>query len=563
MQTGDRAEHGEEATPRQQVHGPSGPCDSRDPRAQPLPGAGRAAGRAAGAGGPAAGTVGAARALLPAAGGPQPEAGGLELAPVLPAEVCGRQQTREKMKNSALLFSSASMSAFNKQRLQEEEQAGLERRRGRLRAVLQEERAQLEAELRDVTPDRSSLEGQLVQKNEALRTAREERRAKLAHELLREHWKKNSAELREAESALHKDHVVGRWQEQISERKRQEVAEQDQTRRFENEYEKTRKAALGRLKQAEEKKSREEQKRMEELREQMEELKLREEEATRLKKEQEALLVKQWELEKMEEDRKKVEERRKKTEMGHFLIRQYRAQLKRRAQQVQEELEADRNILAALLEGQQVDRRMESARRERAVADAAWMKRVIEEQLHLEQEREAEFDILHRSSTCVGETRSPVGEGEESQRTAHARGTLGQTAAAGAYDAEEQRGSGGVPEEKRTTDPGPGAGEGDPTPGGAARRGAQDGPEARDRRSGGAAAPRAVGGAVQETAGRGGGQGGRSPSGGGAEAGGAEDGQQRVPGEDSQPTSVRMDMSILPEANIVLPPKSIWRWQQL
>lgn len=58
--------------------------------------------------------------------------------------------------------------------------------------------------------------------------------------------------------------------------------------------------------------------------------------------------------------------------------------------------EADRNILAALLEGQQVDRRMESARRERAVADAAWMKRVIEEQLHLEQEREAEFDILHR-----------------------------------------------------------------------------------------------------------------------------------------------------------------------
>ncbi|XP_056275305.1 trichoplein keratin filament-binding protein isoform X6 [Pseudoliparis swirei] len=289
-----------------------------------------------------------------------------------------------------------SMSAFNKQRLQEEEQAGLERRRGRLRAVLQEERAQLEAELRDVTPDRSSLEGQLVQKNEALRTAREERRAKLAHELLREHWKKNSAELREAESALHKDHVVGRWQEQISERKRQEVAEQDQTRRFENEYEKTRKAALGRLKQAEEKKSREEQKRMEELREQMEELKLREEEATRLKKEQEALLVKQWELEKMEEDRKKVEERRKKTEMGHFLIRQYRAQLKRRAQQVQEELEADRNILAALLEGQQVDRRMESARRERAVADAAWMKRVIEEQLHLEQEREAEFDILHR-----------------------------------------------------------------------------------------------------------------------------------------------------------------------
>lgn len=61
-----------------------------------------------------------------------------------------------------------------------------------------------------------------------------------------------------------------------------------------------------------------------------------------------------------------------------------------------EHQEADRKILAALLEGEAEDRRLESARRERAVADAAWMKRVIEEQLQLEREREAEFEILHR-----------------------------------------------------------------------------------------------------------------------------------------------------------------------
>lgn len=39
---------------------------------------------------------------------------------------------------------------------------------------------------------------------------------------------------------------------------------------------------------------------------------------------------------------------------------------------------------------------MESERRERVVADAAWMKQVIEEQLYLEREREAEFEVLHR-----------------------------------------------------------------------------------------------------------------------------------------------------------------------
>lgn len=58
--------------------------------------------------------------------------------------------------------------------------------------------------------------------------------------------------------------------------------------------------------------------------------------------------------------------------------------------------EADRKILAALVEGELEEQKLEKARRERAVADAAWMKRVIEEQLQLEKEREAEFDILYR-----------------------------------------------------------------------------------------------------------------------------------------------------------------------
>ncbi|KAM8885958.1 trichoplein keratin filament-binding protein isoform 1-T1 [Spinachia spinachia] len=310
-----------------------------------------------------------------------------------------------------------SMSAYNKQKLKEEKKASLEQRRNRLRVLLQEEHARLEAELREVVPDTSTLASQLVQKTEELRTVREERRKKLAQELLREHWKKNNTELQKVESELHKDHVVSQWHEQISEKKQQDMAEQEQNRRFENEYERTRKEALARMKLAEEKRKSEELRRAEELCKQMEELKLREEEATRLKKEQEALLVKQWQLEKIEEERRKVVERRKKSEMGLFLIRQYRAQLKRRAQQVQEELEADHKILAGLLEGQQEERKIETARRERAIADAAWMKHVIEEQLRLEQEREAEFDILHREEAQrVWEKREAQWEKEKKAR---------------------------------------------------------------------------------------------------------------------------------------------------
>ena len=63
--------------------------------------------------------------------------------------------------------------------------------------------------------------------------------------------------------------------------------------------------------------------------------------------------------------------------------------------------------------------------------------------------------------------------------------------------------------------------------------------------AGGAAAPRAVGGAVQDRAGRGGGQGGSSDPGGGAEAGDAEDGQERVPGEGKRWESSVLNVYIL------------------
>lgn len=71
------------------------------------------------------------------------------------------------------------MSAYHKERLKEEKVVSLEQRRERLRILLQKERDQLEAELRDVVPDRSTLTRQLVDKTEDLRSGREERRKKV------------------------------------------------------------------------------------------------------------------------------------------------------------------------------------------------------------------------------------------------------------------------------------------------------------------------------------------------------------------------------------------------
>lgn len=55
----------------------------------------------------------------------------------------------------------------------------MEQRRNRLRTLLLEERTGLEAELRELVPDRKTLTGQLLRRREELRTAREERRKKV------------------------------------------------------------------------------------------------------------------------------------------------------------------------------------------------------------------------------------------------------------------------------------------------------------------------------------------------------------------------------------------------
>ncbi|NWS88473.1 TCHP protein, partial [Toxostoma redivivum] len=211
-----------------------------------------------------------------------------------------------------------------------------------------------------------------------------------AEPLLHERWKKNNAQLREAESELHRKHVREAWSDQLTQQNKEKV-----TKLEEKSHKTAQGEALERTRQEEEKGQLEKQQ-AETLLQQIEELKLQEAKATKLKKEQENLLKQQWELENLEEERKQMEEQWRKKELGRFLKHQCDVQLRRRAQQIQEELEADRQILSALLETEDEDQHGQIARREWAVADVAWMKRVIEEQLQLEKERQAELETIFR-----------------------------------------------------------------------------------------------------------------------------------------------------------------------
>ncbi|XP_037012103.2 trichoplein keratin filament-binding protein isoform X1 [Artibeus jamaicensis] len=289
-----------------------------------------------------------------------------------------------------------SMHAYQREKMKEEKRKQLEARRERLQQLLLEEQDLLARELEELRLSMNLREKKIREQHRNLKSAREEQRRLIAEQLLYEHWKKNDPKLREIESDLHKRHVTDSWELQREEKKQQEALEKEENTRHENEYERARREALERMRAEEEQRQLEEKLRAEALLQQMEELKVKEMEATKLKKEQENLLKQRWELERLEEERKRMAALRRKAELGRFLRYQYNMQLNRRAQQVQEELEADKRILQALLEKEEENQRAHLARREQALADVAWMKQVLEEQLQLEKEREAELQMLLR-----------------------------------------------------------------------------------------------------------------------------------------------------------------------
>ncbi|XP_036132976.1 trichoplein keratin filament-binding protein [Molossus molossus] len=308
------------------------------------------------------------------------------------SNICSSKQAEWSSKTSY----QRSMHAYQREKMKEEKRRHLEARRERLQQLLLEEQDLLARELEELRLSMNLREKRIREQHGNLKSAREEQRKLIAEQLLYEHWKKNDPKLREVESDLHKKHVINAWETQKEEKKQQEATEEKEKKRYENEYETARREALERMKAEEERRQLEDKLQAEALLQQMEELKVKEMEATKLKKEQENLLKQRWELERLEEERKRMAALRQKAELGRFLRHQYNVQLNRRTQQIQEELEADKRILQALLEKEEENQRVHLARREQALADVAWMKQVLEEQLQLEREREAELQMLLR-----------------------------------------------------------------------------------------------------------------------------------------------------------------------
>lgn len=293
-----------------------------------------------------------------------------------------------------------SIQAYRKGKNEEEKKKNLQRRRIKLAQMLKAERDQYEAELKGYSKDNNTRLDEMKDRADTLRSAREEKRKNLAQEKLYEHWRQNNPDIRQIESEQLKDYIVGSWPAQKQEKQERLESARKEKEEYEKQMEEERLAAIARDRERMEQKLEEEKKLKQMLKEQMLEIRAREAEAEMLKKEEEELEKQQWELESLEEERRQMEERRKKQDFGRVLLRQHIAQMRRHSKQVQEELELDRKILEALAEKEEELQKVQTARREKAKADASWMKKVIEEQIRVEKAREAELDLLYQDEAA-------------------------------------------------------------------------------------------------------------------------------------------------------------------
>ncbi len=296
--------------------------------------------------------------------------------------------------------------------VKEEKRERIKQRQRNLKEFIEKENMELEAELKELRLASGGGETErnfnrttniietLRTKAENLKQVREEDRKKLAEEKLYQHWRINNPEIRDLDSKKLNDYIVDQWSGQISERndymEKERQMDSDYVRYLESEREKAEQkdAELRRLKLSRDLELKEI------LRQQMIELKQKDAEQDVLEREEYELNQDRIQMDRLDSERKEMEKQNSNKEYGRQLLRQHTAKLRKRAKEIQDALEFDLNILKQVASMQENQRTVDEGKRAQAKADADYMIRVLNEQLRLEKEREAEIDTMFQDEAA-------------------------------------------------------------------------------------------------------------------------------------------------------------------
>ncbi|TNN06443.1 Trichoplein keratin filament-binding protein isoform 1 [Schistosoma japonicum] len=228
----------------------------------------------------------------------------------------------------------------------------------------------------------------------ALKQARDSEKAKMAENLLTEHFRKNNPDLREMFRAADQNGTIDRWKCQLNELKEQKQSEKlDQIVHGEMESD----AKLYEEKQAEEmelQRLQAREKHLEYLRKQLDELHSRENKAKQLIEKEKCLINQLVKLDQLENQRRLIEEKCQRELYGRELLHQHHTALRKRSTLIQNELKADLDWLHQLEKQELSNNEASIELKQKEKEDILSMQKLVECELKKEQIRELELNEL-------------------------------------------------------------------------------------------------------------------------------------------------------------------------
>lgn len=303
---------------------------------------------------------------------------------------------------------SHSMNAYSKQQEESDEQKeqrikSVKDRQHKLKNLITSESLKYEQELKELRisgKDNSNTLDSLKNRIDMIKSAREEDRKRLAEEKLYQSWRENNPEIRQLESKQFEKYVHDTWSGQMKEKQEAvrllEEEDNEYLKYLEAEKQKAEDLDLE-LKRL---KLNREIELKEILKQQMIELKQKEAESEILNREESDLVQEQYEMMKLNEERDKISQANAKQEYGRALLRQHKAKLRQKAKEIQDALELDLRILQMIADTQDKQKHLEMEKRLKAKADAEHMIQVLNQQLRLEKEREAELESMFQDEAA-------------------------------------------------------------------------------------------------------------------------------------------------------------------
>jgi len=274
-------------------------------------------------------------------------------------------------------------------------------RRARLSDLLRNENELYESELKQINSSRRNSDfDDLTRRVEEIKKEKETSRLEDANRRKYQMWKRDNPRLRSAEVERRRQEMVDLWTNQNAEKQYEKslAAERKASdlRNIELEKEK-----LEIERELENRKRIEKQNILKaELQQQIQELTEREARQNMLTNEEKEIVIEQAKLEREKNRQAKLEKRQKQQEYQNILYRQYRAQILRRAHEIERELEEDLDMLERVKYEADQEKNVSAEKRKVAQQYAQDAIKLLKQKLKEEKDHQAEIDYLYREQAA-------------------------------------------------------------------------------------------------------------------------------------------------------------------